>query len=536
MAEQRSLSQESNLDRVSESPFRFGISRRKFLVALLIVLAFLVPFWPGFEEPATAMDEGSLLVYPELILKGELPYRDFETFYGPANLWVLSAVYAGFGPSIFVERGVGLICRILVLLMIFALVQRWGTTLAAGCALLTGIVLLPLGLAAYAWIGGIICVLASLCLVANSESKTRCFCGGILAGWALLFRVDLGPAVIASVLPLFLLMRAGRRWNYLGGAVLALLPLGWLTMVAGPREIINNLLLYPVIYSSSARHLPILSVPKHLLWLFLLHLIIGAGNIFAGFIAVRENRRAPAARLLLGLALLGLGVTHQAAQRLDLVHVLFTAFVSLGILPLSIFVIQSHFRITGRRWADALFATATALVLVGAGVPELAVNAREQIITSLTGENTKTVFITQSGRSFPMSSSQTALTLGKMFDRLDALAKPGERLFVGPADLRRTNYNDTFIYYMVPQFQPATYFLEMNPQSANRPGSRLAEDIASADWLVLNHQLDIGNEPNQSATFASDAPMQVVRDQFELCGQYGTRDLYRRHLRPAPKL
>jgi hypothetical protein len=119
---------------------------------------------------------------------------------------------------------------------------------------------------------------------------------------------------------------------------------------------------------------------------------------------------------------------------------------------------------------------------------------------------------------------------------LDALAKPGERLFVGPADLRRTNYNDTFIYHMVPQLRPATYFLELNPRSANRLGSRLSKDIASADWLVLNHELDMWNEPNQSAKFASDAPMQVVRDQFELCGQYGTRELYRRRLRPVPKL
>jgi hypothetical protein len=536
VAKQRSLSQEPNLDRGSESRFRFGISRRKLLVALLIVFVFLVPLWPGFEESAASMDEGSLLVYPELILKGELPYRDFETFYGPANLWVLSAVYAGFGPSIFVERGVGLICRILVLLMIFALVQRWNTTLAAGCALLSGIVLLPIGLAAYAWIGGVICVLASLCLVANPESATRCFWGGILAGWALLFRVDLGPAVIASVLPLFFLMTAARRWNYLRGAVLALLPLGWLTVVAGPHEIINNLLLYPVIYTNPARHLPIWSVPKNLLWIFLIHLTAVAGNIFAGFIAVRANRRDSTARLLLGLALLGLGVTHQAAQRLDLVHILCAAFVSLGVLPLSIFVIQSHFHITGRRRADALFAIATALVLVGAVVPELAMNARERIITSFTGKNTKIVFIAQSGRSFPMSSSETALALGKIFDRLDAAAKPGERLFVGPADLRRTNYNDTFIYHMMPQLRPATYFLEMNPQSANRPGSRLGDDIASADWLVLNHEFDTWNEPNQSAKFASDAPMQVVRDQFELCGQYGTRDLYRRRIRPTPKL
>lgn len=108
---------------------------------------------------------------------------------------------------------------------------------------------------------------------------------------------------------------------------------------------------------------------------------------------------------------------------------------------------------------------------------------------------------------------------------------PGQRLFVGPADLRRTNYNDTFIYYMLPHLQPATYFLEMNPGSANRPDSSLATDIASADWLVLNREFDRWDESNGSPKSASHAPIRVVQRQFELCGRFGSRDLYRR--RPA---
>src|SRR6267143_7029984 len=147
--------------------------RRKFLVALLVILAFSVPFWTGFDRSATPMDEGSLLVYPELILKGQLPYRDFETFYGPANLWVLSAAYAGFGPSIFTERAVGLTYRVLTLLAIFALVQRWDTTLAAGCTIVTGLLLLPIFLGAYAWIGGATCALWSIWMIAKPESACR---------------------------------------------------------------------------------------------------------------------------------------------------------------------------------------------------------------------------------------------------------------------------------------------------------------------------------------------------------------------------
>ena len=502
-------------------------SRRKFLVALLVVLAFLLPLWTGFEQPAFAMDEGSLLVYPELMLKGKLPYRDFETFYGPANLSILAAVYAGLGPNILVERGVGLIYRLLALVAIFALVQRYDTALAAGCMIVTGFLLLPLSLPAFAWIGGVTCALWSIFMIARPESQRRCFLGGILAGLALLFRVDLGPAVIISAFPLFLLM-AGRRWSYLGGAALALLPLGWLTLVVGSSQIINNLFLFPVIYASPGRHLPIFSADRYLICLFFAHIAAVGANILAGILAIRAARRDPAGRLILALALLGLGLTHQMAQRLDGWHVLFGAFVSFGLLPLSIFTIQAYFRAIQPRWAHALLATAAVLVLIESIAPELVATARGRIVAGVSGETKEIVFIEQRGRRFPFSSMREALAIGKMFDRLDKLASPGQRLFVGPADLRRTNCNDTFIYYMVPQLQPATYFLEMNPGSANRPNSRLAEDIASADWLVLSHQFDGWNEPNESGRPGSDQPMRVVNDQFELCGQYGSRDLYRR--------
>ena len=510
-------------------------SRRKFLVVSLVVLAVLLPLWGSFEGPASTMDEGSLLVYPELILKGKLPYRDFETFYGPANLAILSAVYAGLGPNIFVERGVGLIYRVLALVAIFALVRRYDTALAAGCMVVAGFLLLPLGLPAYAWIGGVTCALWSMVTAAKPESTGRCFLGGLLAGLALLFRPDLGPAVIVSALPLFLLVTA-RRWSYLGGAALALLPLGWLTVVVGPDQIINNLLLFPVIHSSPGRHLSLFSAERYVIYLFFAHVVAVGANVLAGIIAIRSDRRDPAGRLVLALALLGLGLTHQMAQRVDVWHVLFAAFVSLGLLPLSIFVMQSHFRAIQPRLAHALLATAAVLVLLESIAPELAATARGDVVASVSGEAKEIVFIEQRGRRFPFSSMHEALMIGKIFNRLDELASPGQRLFVGPADLRRTNYNDTFIYYMVPQFQPATYFLEMNPGSANRPNSRLAEDIASADWLVLSHEFDESDEPNESVKLGSDQPMRIVHDQFELCGQYGNRELYRRRKPAITKL
>jgi hypothetical protein len=503
------------------------VACKKFLAGAAIIVALLIPIWPSFEKPASPMDEGSLLLYPELILKGQIPYRDFETFYGPANLVLLSTAYASFGTSIFTERVVGLLYRILVLIALFVLIQRWSASLAAGCLIVAGFLLMPAGLTASAWIGGIMCLLWALCCIAKPDSGRRCFWGGILSGIALLYRVDLAPAVVIASLPLFLLMNPGGRWRYMGGAALALLPLGWLMIVAGPQQLLNNLFLFPVIYSNPARRLPFSAAVDPVRYLLFGHVIATLINLAAGAMAIRLDRRAAAPRLLLGMALLGLGVTHQALQRIDIFHVLFTVFISLGLLPLSLLVLNGHRSNERPGSVQALLATGSILILLAIAVPVLVVYWRGELSVSWSQQPANAAFVARSGRAFPVVSLHDARDINLLLKQLEELAQPNQRLFVGPADLRRTNYNDTYIYHLMPRLQPATYFLEMNPGSANRPGSQLATNVASADWLVLNHASDTWDEPNDSARYRSDAPMRVVRAEFELCNRYGAYELYR---------
>jgi hypothetical protein len=505
-----------------------SVLRKKILIGTLLVVALVLPMWPSFEKPALSMDEGALLVYPELILKGQLPYRDFETFYGPANSLVLSAVYAGVGPNVIAERVVGLTYRILILVSFFALIQRWNTTLAAGCTAIAGVLLIPTGVSAFAWIGAIAAALASICLATKIESARRCFCAGSLAGFAVLFRPDLAPAVLASALPLVLLMPPPRRWDYLFGATLGLLPLIALTIAAGPQQIMNNLFLFPVFYCSRGRHLPIFSADGYVIRLFFIHLLAMAANTISALVTIRRNRADTSSRLLLSLALLSLGLTHQAAQRVDFGHVISAALLSISVLPLSIFILCNEFRTIGGRQHRAIFATASVFTALLTIVPSIGSMACAHISDSLNGNVRYAIFVQNAGRSFPIGSPRLAMNIADVLNRLNSLAATGERLFVGPADLRRTNYNDTFFYYLLPQLRPATYFLEMNPWSANRPRSRLASDVASADWLILSRLWDDWNEPNESSKLGSDAPMRVVEEKFQLCARNDAYAVYRR--------
>jgi hypothetical protein len=101
-------------------------------------------------------------------------------------------------------------------------------------------------------------------------------------------------------------------------------------------------------------------------------------------------------------------------------------------------------------------------------------------------------------RSFPIAQAAHANALNILLSELDQRALDGERVFVGPRDLRRTYYADTFVYALLPRLLPGSYHTELNPRVANGAGSRLASDLAKADWLLLTDRYDNWTEPNAS--------------------------------------
>jgi hypothetical protein len=504
----------------------------------MIGFLLLIPMWRGFDAPGGAMDEGSLLVYPELILKGQLPYRDFETFYGPGNFWVLSAAFALFGTDMSVERAVGLAYRVLILLSVFGIAQRWGAVAPFGTMALMGMLLAFTGLYAGPWVAAVAFALSSLWMIAKVGSRWRCLAGGMFAGMAILCRADLGPALLVSALPLFLLMQREGKYRYLIGVVLTLLPLGWLVVVIGPGQLAHSLFLFPVFHLNPARHLPILSAESYLVYLLCIHLLVSALNVAAGIVAVRREPAQARSRLLLGVAFLSLGLTHYALQRFDFNHMLFSLFLPLSLLPLSIFVLlpDKSGTLLGRIRPGLALLIAFAVMQVGLSqfcllyYKWFSEGLRHPIVRETSTKQHDSdfgIFIRQHGRSFSFRTEEEARTTEIMLTELDKLSSPGQRLFVGPGDLRRTNFGDTYIYYLMPQLRPATYFLEMNPFSANALDSRLASDIKSADWLVLNRAWDYWHEANDSRQPGSDAPNVVVREEFEMIGEYGLYLLYR---------
>ncbi|MDP9292108.1 MAG: hypothetical protein M3O82_07085 [Verrucomicrobiota bacterium] len=501
---------------------------RSYLLAIVAMLFLLVPLWAAYDAPAIPMDEGTLLVYPELILKGKLPYKDFEMFYGPANVWMLSGAYSLFGVKIGVERSVGLLYRLAILVAVYFFGKKWNPAVAIGSMLLAGFMMLPLTLIAFAWLGGVACALWSLYLCAGERSWKRVVPSGVFAAVALLFRPDLGIAIVLSALPLLFGATAKQRLQYLGGLALGLLPLAFLTVAAGPLNVFDNLFRYPVLISNPGRKLPIAAADGFLVLLLILHFLSACFITLTGGVAIRQKGTNLRGFLLLAAGLFSLGTAHQAIQRADIAHVLFVAFLSFALLPMALIEAIQLYRMSPATRSQMLLATAAVLLAVESLAPQLVLYFHRETLAGLALAGGRAIFIKQNDRLFPLGSASIAEMASTLLTRLEKSAKPGQRLFVGPRDLRRTNNADTFFYHLLPELVPATYFLEMNPQSANRPNSRLAGDIASADWVILDDVWDAWKEPNASAGFGSNAPQEVVANQFDSRGKFGHYELFAR--------
>src|SRR3954462_1463757 len=143
----------------------------------VVAVVLLLPLRWLLRAPGPPMEEGFMLVFPERVLHGDIPNKDFLHLYGPGSLWALASVFKVFGTSLWTERIAGYVQQVALVLAVFAIARPWGRWVAAAGAIVTTIVIVPpIGLTALAWVGGIALGLWSMVAV----SKGRPVAAGLL--------------------------------------------------------------------------------------------------------------------------------------------------------------------------------------------------------------------------------------------------------------------------------------------------------------------------------------------------------------------
>jgi hypothetical protein len=497
-------------------------SRRGLLLgttAVCIALFALAYMLPSTTGNGSEMDEGAVVAYSARVLDGAVPHRDFLTFYGPGNLWTVAGAFEVFGEGVTTERAVGVAYRLAIVLALFALGLELGGLLGAVLAGVTAAVLSAEELIwAYASYGALAFALVGLALLSRSvrvgpvrRPALWSAAAGVAGGMAILVRFDFVPAVALGAVPLVLLLESRRRvWYAVGllGTVALYLPY---LAVVGPERV--RRLSGDIVASASGRRLPVPAPGSYVGWLLALSLVATAFFVVLGVMRWQGDRSERAARILVSAGVFNVCLLPLVLSRADVYHVRPFALVPLSLLPAGVLLLIRSSRLEGRleRALVVAVGVVAALAIVNHGM--------------FTADRVRALRdVRHAYRGFLDGRDSARAVVA----RTRALASPGDSLFVGPKDLRRTNYGPTFIYSLLPSLRPASYYMEMNPNTANRPGSGLADDLRRADWLILSTQWDNWDEPNNSTTFRSPAPNEVVRSLFCVRFASGGYSLYQR--------
>jgi len=543
-----------------DHPFVLGGSlglrwNRATALAIAAVLAIIaLPVRGLFLSTGSSMEEGFMLVFPYRMLQGDVPNVDFLHLYGPFSLHVLAGWYQLFGYTLEAQRAFGLLQHLGIIFALYTIARAWGRLTAVITAVtVTMLVLTPIGLSALAWEGGVALGLWSAVLgiragFLDGRGRSWALAGaGVLAGFALGYRPDLVVALGLVHGWLFWRRRVGGDSGWrpaLGGFAVGLVPVFVHLVMAGIGPSFRGMFLDPVVALRPGRELPVppsfgridgalqavaegpldapwwrfpaLSANHQLFVWFFVVIIVAIGTP----ILARRLRHD----VLFAASLFGLGMLLQALQRPDSTHLAWGSCVSFALLPCLVVEALRRRNAGGGAGRLARHPAIAAGVVVGAVLFVVCpfFTYRYYLLQSRISVGNKPggFEVSRDDRRFYFGNQPLQRSSQAAIDELERLSKPGERLLVGPADLSRTIYSDVAFYYLFPELVPATYYIEMDPGLADKQGSSLADDVASADWLLLTNFWTGWYEPNASSEFGSDAPNKVVADGFCLVGNW----------------
>lgn len=525
---------------------RTRMDRLKDLVPRILVALGVAGILPAlYRATGSSMEEGFMLVFPELVIKGAIANVDFLHLYGPGSLHWLSLWFRTFGESLQAERTFGLLQNLSVVSALMVLTRPWGRLNSACVGFLSLVfVFTPIGLQALAWNGAVGLGLWSVIFAIRGfrrSSPPLWIASGLIAGLSLTFRPDI---VVALVLGIGWLVVKRRRFflSFAGGIAVGLTSM-WIHLVqAGPRAVWRGIVLDPVFHLRGGRELPRppswnhldgalqvisekfapwwglphLSAPKQLvIWFFMLPVLALVNVVVARRMHPFRHERP----VLLAASLFGFGLLPQAIQRPDSAHLLWVSAITIPLFVVTALEMVRRRSPRSHPRVQLLTGVGVVTALIVCVIPFYTARTyADAAIRSLEGD-LPVREVRRSERNFYLGDERPWRATLEVVADLDKLAHTGERLFVGPVDLRQTAYSDAFFYHLFPDLIPATYFIEMDPGLANT-GSRLATDLSSADWLILTRFWSGWIEPNSSVIFGSDRPNQIVEDSFCLRASY----------------
>jgi len=521
-----------------------------WIIVAIASVAYLLPLRALLHAPGAAMEEGFMLVFPDRVLHGAIPNKDFLYLYGPGSMWALAAVYKVFGTNLVVERLAGLTQLVGLAVGAGMLTRWWGRSVAIAAVVLNVMFVMPsLQLIAIPWTGGVALALGALValLQARHDASGRwALIGGVLAGFAMLFRIDIGLALaLGGTAALWGLARPIIKRAVIGTGI-GLAPYLVHLATAGPATVWRGMLIDPMIHLRAARHLPVPPDPGRLVgvarviagvdrswplprltpaqqlfvW-FVLLAFLAVALVAFGIWRVRRDPSAFRPRVLLAGALFGLGTFPQAVQRADSAHLAWVSGTVVVLLPAALADAITLVRPGWRMSRVGIGAGVGVVLAVSLLLPTYTARRYVSAVQDSVHLPT-TIDITNEGRAWYVGDDPgLARSIDALLRAVERDVQPGSRVIVGNTDMRRVPYNDTFLYYLLPRYVPGTASMEFEPGLTNRPGTTLTAEMERADAFIASDRWLSWDEPNDSMKPGDPGPADVLHRDFCLKDDFG---------------
>lgn len=483
------------------APARLRLGRFSPMTIAVITTVVLatVPLLSRLTAPLVTPDEGLLITYPEQLLMGRWPNRDFFTVYGPGGLAFLAGAFKVAGLSVVVERVVGLFYHLAVATGVLMLLRGRGALTAGVAGAISALLLMGLGLPAYAWLGALAGLVWSIALLQGEPTKIQVALAGVVAALSMAWRPDIAPAVIfANVV----LTAHSPRWRpWLVGAVIGSVPLAVHCAVAGAdfyRNIVSTRL-------QSSEFPSILSLtPGYML---------SVGVILAVVFALCLRALRTRSRFTVAIAGMSLLLMPQGLQRVDMAHLLFVGclLIPLGVVDLlpPPKIWRAFMGRYGKSFSLAVTWSALTVLMAALVTKGLIMNVQDP-----------TAWLTHGSRSIPVNGVTNRDDLETLIKEANRRHPRGSKVFVGATDLAVPNFSEVALYTLLPEYVPSSYFLESvpGPDSA----AQLAADVSRADVLFLSKVPESDRRKIWPYSVrGSEAANAVVASQFCLAKQAG---------------
>jgi hypothetical protein len=170
-------------------------------LALFFFLSFIVLIVGVEHTVLSVYDEGIIAHGALRVFNGEVPYRDFWELYGPAQFWIIAALYKVFGVSLLTERVWDAFIRAMIGLFTYLVASRLASKPLALIAWILSVAwLLAVGFYGLPLLPTLLFVLISayfFIAFLSEPAKTRLlFLSGFTVGISACFRHDIGTYAI----------------------------------------------------------------------------------------------------------------------------------------------------------------------------------------------------------------------------------------------------------------------------------------------------------------------------------------------------